>query len=47
MVFLSFSGFFLLFVACFGVILSMIREDQEILQASTLIAILATLILSF
>ena len=47
MVFLIFTGFFLLFVACFGVILSMIHKDQEILQASTLIAILATLILSF
>ena len=47
MVFLSFSGFFLLFVACFGVILSMIHKDQQILQAATLIATLATLILSF
>ena len=47
MVFVDLLGFFLLFAACFGVILSMLREDQEILQAATLIAILATLILSF
>lgn len=47
MVFLSLSGFLLLFVACFGVIISIAREDQEILQAATLVAILATLILSF
>ena len=47
MVFLSLLGFLLLFAACFGVIMSMIREDREILQAATLIAILATLILSF
>ena len=47
MVFLSLLGFFLLFAACFGVILSMICKDQEILQAATLTAILATLILSF
>ena len=47
MVFLLLLGFFLLFVACFGVIISMVRGDQEILQAATLTAILATLILSF